>query len=406
MGHVMSGGGSPTNDPPPDERPGSADEWPAAANGDLIAARLGEPDPASSDHGLLGHKPRSFKRIAIAVILVFWMTQFTTLTLARLVRLDYQDMGNAEPRAVVTTFAILISFGILAVLRASRGTTLLRRALIAAGLGAAGATIHTAVNMTVFTLYGAGGDSSLSELVASYGVSLFDFVWFYCSLTVMLLALTYGEDLVENRDRIASLQAQANVAQLKALRYQLNPHFLFNTLNSVASLISKNQSANAETMVVSLSDFLRSTLQMDAGTQIPLGDEIALQSLYLDIEKVRFPHRLNVAIDVPEDACGALVPNLITQPLIENAIKYGVARSSEPVHLEVIARIEGARLLIEIKDDGGNAGDGAPKGTRVGLRNVADRLRLHYGEEASLTTRKIPEGGFSARIHLPLRRAR
>lgn len=401
----MSGSASPTKGFVSHERPDSADGRPAIAAKDLIAARLGQADPARSGYEGLDLRPRPFTRIAIAVILIFWTTQFVTLTVARLVRLDYESMGSAAPRAIVTAVAILLSFGMLWVLRAVRGTTLLKRALIAAGLGAAGACIHTAVNMIVFMLYSPGTDSPMSEYIVSYGLFLFDFAWFYCSIVVILLALTYGEDLVENRDRIASLQAQANSAQLRALRYQLNPHFLFNTLNSVASLISKKQSDAAEAMVISLSEFLRSTLQMDAGSEIPLGDEVALQSLYLDIEKARFPHRLNVEIDVPEDARSALVPNLITQPLIENAIKYGVARSSEPVSLEVIARIEGARLLIEIRDDGGNAEDGAPNGTRVGLRNVADRLRLHYGEEASLTASKISEGGFSAQIRIPLRRA-
>jgi sensor histidine kinase YesM len=387
MHHVMSDLSLPANGAAGAERPSGAAERPAVARP-------------------VGRSKRVFGRMAIAVILIFWTAQFTFVTVARLVRMPEESLAFIQPRGVVTACAIMLSFGILAVLRAVRGRTLLRRALIAVGLAAAGCCVHTAINMIVFRFFvPSNWDYSLSDYLVSYAVSLFDFVWFYSALSVMLLALTYGEDLVENEDRIASLEAQANMAQLNALRYQLNPHFLFNTLNSVASLISKKMGAEAETMVVSLSDFLRSTLRMDSGREITLEEEIKLQSLYLDIEKIRFPQRLKVTIDVPEQLRSACVPNLITQPLIENAIKHGVGRSSAPVHLEVIARDWGSKLSLEIRDDGGNARDAARSGTQVGLRNVADRLQLRYGGDASFTAGKREGGGFSARILIPLRRA-
>jgi len=387
MHHVMSDIPLPTNGPEAAERPAARDERPRP-------------------QGPVGRSKRVFGRMAVAVILIFWTAQFTTVTISRLVRMPEESLGFIEPRAIVTVCAILLSFGILAVLRAVRGSTLLKRAVIAAALAAAGCCIHTLINMWVFMLFSFFvSDYSFTDYLIAFAVSVFDFVWFYSALSVMLLALTYGEDLVENEDRIAALEAQANIAQLNALRYQLNPHFLFNTLNSVASLISKKMGAEAETMVVSLSDFLRSTLRMDSGREIPLAEEIKLQSLYLDIEKARFPERLSVTIDVPAELNDACVPNLITQPLIENAIKHGVGRSSAPVHLEVIARDTGGKLSLEVRDDGGNASDGAPSGTKVGLRNVAERLRLRFGDEGSLTAGRRPEGGFSARILIPLRRA-
>jgi sensor histidine kinase YesM len=344
--------------------------------------------------------------MAVVVILIFWIAQFTFLTLERLMRMPEETLTNIYPRAFVSTCAILLSFAILALLRAVRRKTLSRRALIAIGLAVAGCAFHAALNLTVFNLYlQPSTPLPFTEYVLSWLATMANFIWSYSALSVMLLALTYGEDLVENEDRIASLQAQANVAQLNALRYQLNPHFLFNTLNSVASLISKKMGAEAETMVVSLSDFLRSTLRMDSGREITLEEEIKLQSLYLDIEKIRFPQRLKVTIDVPEALRNACVPNLITQPLIENAIKHGVGRSSAPVHLDVIARESGGRLSIEVRDDGGNANVGPPSGTQVGLRNVAERIRLRFGNDGSLVAGIRPEGGFSARILIPLRRA-
>jgi sensor histidine kinase YesM len=378
---------------------------PLPANGALAGERPPGGGERQAAAGPVGRSKRVFGRMAIAVILIFWTAQFTTITISRLVRMPEESWSYIEPRAVVTACAILLSFAILAVLRAVRGRTLLRRALIAAGLAAAGCFVHTAINMAAFMFFtGSGWEIPFVEYLIAYAVSLFDFVWFYSALCVMLLALTYGEDLVENEDRIASLEATANVAQLNALRYQLNPHFLFNTLNSVASLISKQMGAEAETMVVSLSDFLRSTLRMDSGREITLEEEIKLQSLYLDIEKIRFPQRLSVTIDVPAELYDVCVPNLITQPLIENAIKHGVGRSSAPVHLEVIARNWGGKLSLEIRDDGGNAANGAPSGTQVGLRNVAERLKLRFGGQGSLIAGSRPEGGFSAKILIPLRR--
>ena len=397
----------PTDDRARDEPPAETAERPAEPIGTPAIDRVADPLPIADD--LAGAENRPFRRMAIAMIFLFWAAQFTSLSLMRMaIAPEMEGWANRGARGIVTACAILTSIGILAVLRRTRAATLPRRVLIALGLALAGASLHALINVTVFyqimpTIRDT--EFSLAELASSFPFLLNDFFWFYAAISVLLLALTYGEDLVASERRIAALQAQANTAQLKALRYQLNPHFLFNTLNSVASLIAKDQARDAESMLVNLSDFLRSTLKMDAGREIPLSDEIQLQSLYLDIEQIRFPQRLRVTIDVPENVRDALVPNLITQPLIENAIKYGVARSSEPVHLEIVAREAEGRLSLEIRDDGGNAEDGGPKGTRVGLRNVSNRLRLHFGEAARLEAGRRPEGGFSARMVLPLRRA-
>jgi two-component system, LytTR family, sensor kinase len=398
MAKVVNDTHPSTNVPENGERPtGAAEPPPGAA------------DDEAARPGAIADRAPLFRRMAVGVILIFWLAQFTGLSLMRIVRMpDYETWSNVQARAIVSTCAVIISFAILAILRAVRRTSLTRRALIALGLALAGAALHAAINLTVFIFYlppMPESDYSLPSIATSYALGIYDFFWFHASITVMLLALTYGEDLVESEQRIAALQAQANSAQLKALRYQLNPHFLFNTLNSVASLISRRQGREAEAMVISLADFLRSTLRMDAGREIALSDEIQLQSLYLDIEQIRFPQRLHVTIDVPDAVRDALVPNLITQPLIENAIKYGVARSSEPVHLEIIARENDGKLSLEIRDDGGNAADGDPKGTQVGLRNVSKRLKLHFGDDGRFEAGRRPEGGFSARMTIPLRRA-
>ena len=153
--------------------------------------------------------------------------------------------------------------------------------------------------------------------------------------------------------RAAVFAREAQEAQLRALRYQINPHFLFNTLNSLSSLVLTKRTETAEQMLMNLSTFFRATLSADPTADVPLEEEIKLQRLYLDIEQIRFPDRLTVEIDVPDELLDARVPVLILQPVIENAVKYGVARSRGAGHRSGSPRYEEAgRLHIKVKDNG------------------------------------------------------
>jgi len=381
-----------TNDGAAGERPAPTAERPLPGRSEGTIWLIGPPRPSA----------RFFRSLSIAVIFMLWALQFTTLTVSHLIRSD----GTAwmiVPRLIGTCFGIGISFGILAANRWASKLPLLRRILIAAaGLSIPASLFHALINHMAFGYFVPG----LRLESQDYALTMLDWFWFYASLSVTLLALTYGAELSESEERVTLLQTQADAIHLKLLRYQLNPHFLFNTLNSIASLIAQKKAPEAEAMVVSLSDFLRSSLRMDPARQITLGEEIALQTLYLDIERTRFPHRLHISIDVPDELRDALVPNLITQPLIENAIKYGVARSLRPVRLEVIAREADGRLTLEVRDDGTATGGGIPaaQGTRLGLLNISERLRLQFGAGARLAAGHQPEGGYSACIELPLTR--
>ena len=141
------------------------------------------------------------------------------------------------------------------------------------------------------------------------------------------------------------------LAQLRALRYQINPHFLFNTLNSLSTLVLKQRTEEAERMILNLSNFFRTSLTSDPAADVALSDEIGMQRLYLDIEKIRFPDRLSVAVDVPADLEDARVPGMILQPLVENAIKHGVAKSSRPVTVTIRARANGGSFHLTVEDD-------------------------------------------------------
>ena len=208
----------------------------------MNAAESGERPAGAAERPFMSAAPptgRFFRRMALWVILGFWLTYFTTLTAARLAVVATENWLSIVPRGIMSLLAILLSFGILAVLRRARGRGLVWRALTAACLALAGCMVHTALNTIVFFQF-VPGTSPWYVIVAEYPISLLTFIWQYLAISVMLLALTYGEDVVDREERIVALQAQANVAQLNALRYQLNPHFLFNTLNSVASLIARN----------------------------------------------------------------------------------------------------------------------------------------------------------------------
>jgi LytS/YehU family sensor histidine kinase len=156
-------------------------------------------------------------------------------------------------------------------------------------------------------------------------------------------------------------------------------------------------------MSLNLADFLRTTLALDPRNEIPLDEEIRLQMLYLDVEKVRSPERLVVKLEIPDELRQALIPSLITQPLIENSIKHAVSRSTAPVEIGVSASARDSCLRLIVEDDGGDAELAPGKGANIGLSNVAERLAVHYGPDAKLEAAKGERSGFCNIIELPLR---
>ena len=359
-------------------------------------------DVASGRRG--GSRARKrFWALTVAVILLFWISQWAAVTVIRLSSFPNENLTYIWARAGASVFGFFFSVVILAAQWRLRQRRLGRRALAALGLAVLGSALHSIVNQFMFSLLIPDFWESFSWTDPLLGI--LNFVWSYLAVSATILALAYAIDIGEREERIGVLQALAHAAQLRALRNQLNPHFLFNTLNSITSLIARGRNPEAEKMTESLADFLRQTLALDPQRQITLGEEIELQLLYLAIEKARFPDRLNVQMQVPDDLKSALVPNLITQPLIENSIKYAVARSSDPVKLEVVAKAVNGRLELTIQDNGGNADTPPPKGARVGLANVSERLRVHFGSDGELDARPRGGGGFRNQISLPLKMA-
>ncbi|WP_294119911.1 histidine kinase, partial [Sphingomonas sp.] len=228
--------------------------------------------------------------------------------------------------------------------------------------------------------------------------------WFFLAWAGLYLALMYSFDVQDEQRRSAELRERAHVAQLRALHSQINPHFLFNSLNSVSALILDKQSDKAEEMVGKLARFLRLGLSADPTRKIPLDLELELQRSYLDIEQLRYPD-LSVEIDLPEALKGALVPALVLQPIVENAVKYGVAGALPPASISIRAHEAGDALQLEVVDSG--KGKAQPSsGGGIGLSNIEQRLALLYGDgRSSLVAARDPDGHFRARITLPLERA-
>lgn len=227
--------------------------------------------------------------------------------------------------------------------------------------------------------------------------------FFFAAWASFYIAISSAARLRAAERRAAGAERDAQEAQLRALRYQVNPHFLFNTLNSLSSLVMARREEEAEAMIVNLSAFFRSSLALDPSEDITLAQEIEFQQLYLDIEKLRFPKRLDVRIEVPADLRGARVPPLLLQPLVENAIKHGVARTAEPVRLTVAAREEDSRLILTVENDRGPADPAKGEhGTGVGLVNVCERLSARFGAEAVCEHGPLPEGGWLVTLSMPL----
>ena len=217
--------------------------------------------------------------------------------------------------------------------------------------------------------------------------------------TGIILTVTYNSEIRERERRLALFQAQAQEAQMRALRYQVNPHLLYNTLNSIAALILDGKNELAEAMVLRLSSFFRASLANNPLSDVPLADEVALQQLYLDIETMRFPS-LVAKFDVPDDLAQIRVPSLILQPLVENVLKHGINPGGRPTVLEINACRRPGGVEILVRDNG--PGTSAIAGTGVGLKNVEGRLQSRFGDKAWVETESRPGEGYSVRMTMPV----
>jgi two-component system, LytTR family, sensor kinase len=235
-------------------------------------------------------------------------------------------------------------------------------------------------------------------------------VWlfFFLAWAAFYLAGQAQAEALGAQRRLADAESAAQAAHVRALRYQVNPHFLFNTLNSLSSLVMTGRPDRAEAMLLALSTFFRTSLSLDPGADVTLAEEIDLQRLYLDIEKARFPDRLHVEIDVPAELEHARLPALLLQPIVENAIKYGVSKSRKAVVIRIEARdLRDGRMRVDVSNRLKNGGKedllaATHEGTGLGLANVCQRLEARFGSRASCRFGPMSAGGFKVALTLPV----
>jgi signal transduction histidine kinase len=248
----------------------------------------------------------------------------------------------------------------------------------------------------------------ISVFVANYLVV--DLV-VYAAIVGAYFALDYARRWRESTLAAAKLEGHATrlelglvEARLQALRMELNPHFLFNTLNAISGLVRKHENDAAVGMLARLGDLLRATLDRDLPQRITIEDELALLQQYLDIERARFGARLNITVELDTSAADALVPTLICQPLAENAVRHGMARQSGVVAVCVRATRDGTMLALEVRDTGRGLGF-APLREGIGLSNTRERLLELYGDAATLELTNAAGGGTVATVRLPFQPA-
>jgi signal transduction histidine kinase len=225
----------------------------------------------------------------------------------------------------------------------------------------------------------------------------------YWVIVAVSFAFDYYRKYRERELRTMELEKQLAQAKLQALQMQLNPHFLFNTLHSISSLMHQDVEA-ADGMITQLSDLLRTALDSSDTQEVTLRQELEFLQRYLKIEQTRFGSRLSVKTDIAPDTLDARVPNLILQPLVENAIRHGIEPHAKPGRVELRAKREAGTLVLEVCDNGAGLRKDVPSEERVGLSNTRARLRTLHGEAHGFELRDAPGGGLLVRLVIPFRK--
>ena len=361
-------------------------------------------------------------RLAIASIAGFWGFYILLMTL-RSFMLNPMDaqIELLGLRLLVCLLAMAVTFAFHACLARNPAASLRRRIVLAvalAGIAAAGFAVielivyqdppkcvppppdmHKPIADTLL-LGGLASKACAASAYISFVIHYVEGYFLMVAWAALYLAFSYAAEKGAWERHAADLRDSARLAELRALRYQVNPHFLFNTLNSLTALVMAGRMAQAEQVIRRMSTFFRMSLTGDPTEDVPLREEIDLQRLYLDIEMVRFPDRLRYSIDIPEALMSASAPGLILQPLVENAVKHGVARSRDIVTIRISARDLDGRLELTVSDDA-SAPKGVDEGAGIGLRNVANRLAARFGEAGRLDWQAPAEGGFVVVLHFP-----
>jgi len=350
----------------------------------------------------------------------FWRLQALGWGGALLLRV-MSSIANAQPLSflVLVLIATITGFSISLILAVVFRYLIARRPLITWGvtvlvlLFAVG--LYAFIDAWVIGLYRPDSEASFAQLFL--GVFYLD-ATLLISWSALYYAINFFLQVEEQNDQLIRLENQATSAQLAMLRYQLNPHFLFNTLNSISTLVLLKQTEAANAMLTRLSSFLRYSLSNEPTGRVTVAQEIETLKLYLDIERMRFEERLRTRFSIDPASEPGLLPSLLLQPLVENAIKYAVTPQESGAEITISTQLVGPNLRITVSDTGSGLQSGAtdnrlsgvsfdggePVSTGVGLANTRDRLAQAYGDQHRFEIIDPPDGGFAVQIEIPFER--
>lgn len=345
----------------------------------------------------------------------FWRLQFIGWGGAMVLR-AMTNIANGQPdKLVLTVIATITGFSISLILSVIYGKLITRRPLVTWGVSTVALAVAVVISATIngwtLSLGQGGGETTFAQTLLS---AIYMDMPLLGAWSALYFAINYYLQVEEQADRLERLEAQATSAQLAMLRYQLNPHFLFNTLNSISTLVLLKQTEPANAMLTRLSSFLRHTLVTQPGGKVSIAQEVETLKLYLDIERMRFEERLRTVFRIEPAAANAALPSLLLQPLVENAIKYAVSPQEEGARISLTAQVIGSRLRVTVADTGpglqgrplipqryGHEVRNGTVSTGVGLANIRDRLAQAYGDEHRFEIVTPPEGGFTVIIEIP-----
>ena len=364
--------------------------------------------------------PRVEARVVAVALAGFWSC-FVALNTVRNAFFGGGHQGEALVRRVlIALVGMALAWLMYRVLMALRPSSLRTKIGLAALMSLPAAALFATTNFLVFDVIApVAGDTcrigglpcTLQDAVAAISEQAINWSFVFAAWGMLYLSLASAVETRAADQRAATHREAARLAEIRALRYQVNPHFLFNLLNALSSLVIKRQLSAAEALIGEIGQFFRYSLAADPVADSTLGDEIEMQARYLDLERRRFPDRLLTRFDIAPGLAGALAPSLILQPLVENAVKHGLGRTASAVTIGIRAsEAPGQKLRIIVEDDArpGEGGVGPEgrfdptPGLGIGLKNVADRLRARFGADASCTAGPIPTGGFRVELLLPL----
>ena len=366
---------------------------------DLADANVLQLEKRGTKQGILSD-PRT--RAVVWLTLAFWLSNLVMLTIGNFLEGTNGWEKIAAARTALIGLGLLFCYGMHLVLEKVAGRSFKRKIIAAAILAPILAETYAWSNYFAF----AALDPARAAEPFKWGTIMFVlgfWTWFFLAWAGLYLAVHYSFDVKEEQQRSFQLQSLAHAAKLRALHNQVNPHFLFNSLNSIAALIADKRTGDADRMVAKLGNFFRMTLAIDPTQDISLAEEMKLQRAYLEIQQLRYPD-LEVTVDLPDNVAMAAVPALILQPIVENAVKYGVAGSLPPSTIDIRASAAGDRLWLEVSDSGRPSVAAAPPGAGVGLQNVRDRLFQRFGSEQEFRAGLAPSGGFVVTLEMPLER--